>query len=441
MTEYENGLGLNWYIVSLVDREFVLGEVDRVNLKTRAEVAASEDAVEEDLKKARTVLYIVVVACALVPLVLTIVFVFRVTEPLMLLMTDMSFVATMNLEQVDPDRPLSLLSEINNMEKSFKTMLGNLLEYRQYLPQSVLITDTDEEDATSASADKPKISSKGSKGSHLSLSQRSYTESASAAAAANQRTVFDASVHTKNITLLVSNISQVHKVAAGKVGSVIAAYLEVLIASSKVHRGVVDDVCGDKVTVSFNALIHASNQKERGVNTALVIREKRNEEFKVNTAIACGPAVCGNMGCIGMKKFFMLGPVNTNVRRLERCGTSWNIPIVADGLVTKEVELSFTLRKLVAVRMKDGKCGVVSEIIKANEGGANEEWMYQLETQIERNEFSTENALLVKLYNEESASGVDTSKDYKNEVLSYYARTKTVPPVVDLFAKDLMVPE
>ena len=432
MAEYTNGLGLSWYVVSLVDREFVLGEVDRVNFKTRAEVAASEDAVEEDLQKARIVLYIVVVACALVPLVLTIVFVFRITEPLMLLMTDMSFVATMNLEQVDPDRPLSLLSEINNMEKSFKIMLGNLLEYRQYLPQSVLIDDTTEGEDSST------IVPAGKAPSTISRVFSTTDQSRTTASAANQRTLFDASVHTKNITLLVSNISDVHKKSVNKVSKVISAYLEVMMATAKAHRGVVDDVCGDKVTMSFNALLSASNNKTRAVDTALnVLKEHTKKDFTVNIAVSAGQAICGNMGCIGMKKFFMLGPVNTNVRRLERCGRSWGIPVIADGAVTKEVELTVVIRRLVLVRLKDAKMSLLSEIVRSEEQ-SNEEWMYQLQAQIRSNEYSEENSLVAKLYNDEESTVVPPG-EYKSEVLKHYMQWKAVPAVRNLFADEPMV--
>ena len=386
---FNNGRGLNWYVVALVDREYLLGEVDALNTATQEDIRKSESKVDDDLEKARMILYIVVVVAALIPIGLTVYLVFRITKPLIQLMEDMSHVAVMDLSSVDASRPLSSLSEVCAMEQSFKQMMKNLVEYRQYLPQSVLVDSATEE--TEAEED----TSTGIVSKHsLSESAVSGTSHSMRAAAA----AFSVAVKSKHVSIALSNINSLHATEQNKVVSTLSSYLEVLLESAKAARGIVDDMSGDKVTVCFNTVTGCASHKVHAAEYALAVRNRMNSGISVNVAIGSGSAVCGTVGCTGLKKYGVIGSVATDVRSLERCGSKWGVGVLADGDVGKAIDSHFTIRSFVKAKRANRKTTLLSEVVAAREAGQNEEWMYQLESAAAQDPYTKMNSAVVLLY-------------------------------------------
>ena len=388
----DNRRGLNWYVVALIDREYILGEVDALNTATQENIRKSESKVDDDLEKARMILYIVVVVAALIPIGLTVYLVFRITKPLIQLMEDMSHVAVMDLSSVDASRPLSSLSEVCAMEQSFKQMMKNLVEYRQYLPQSVLVDsateETEADDITQSKTGKDRSS-----GEHSASSLTSCSSIVPVATV-----VFGVAVKSKHVSIALSNINSLHATEQNKVVSTLSSYLEVLLESAKAARGIVDDMSGDKVTVCFNTVTSCGLHKVHAAEYALAVRNRMNSGISVNVAISSGSAVCGTVGCTGLKKYGVIGSVATDVRSLERCGSKWGVGVLADGDVGKAIDSHFTIRSFVKAKRANGKTTLLSEVVAAREAGQNEEWMYQLESAAAQDPYTKMNSAVVLLY-------------------------------------------
>eukprot|EP01061_Rhynchopus_euleeides_P036355 TRINITY_DN612_c0_g1_i2.p1 TRINITY_DN612_c0_g1~~TRINITY_DN612_c0_g1_i2.p1 ORF type:complete len:551 (+),score=180.62 TRINITY_DN612_c0_g1_i2:1023-2675(+) len=434
---FQDGIYINWYVVTMVDRYFVLNAVDEKNRATRASVAVREEEVHSDLRDARTLMYIVVILCVLAPIALTVVLVFRITKPLMLLMQDMSHVAVMNLEAVDADRPPSMLSEVRGMEISFKQMLKNLVEYRQYLPQSVLVDSETEGPSASSSHDR-----RGSSGMGVGGVAPSDTHSSSSATKALPvRQLFDSSLRSKSITLLCSNIRSLHtSMDATPLGTIISSYLEPLVQCARQQRGVVDDVCGDRVIVSFNTTIPAVSHNVNAVELTSVLRQQWKDTVQVNMAVASGKAVCGNMGCTGMKKYGVVGNVASNVRMLERCGNAWKVPVICDNTVAAEVTHFFTLRKVVMVKLKRGNTTMLHDVV-GNKSCGTDEWMYQLEESRNSDPYRLLNNAVVSVYEgdplvaKQHLEGCTVpGSEVAHELVAFALRTGVAPEPVDIFA-------
>ena len=385
---FDNERGLNWYVVALVDREYILGEVDDLNTATQKNIRAKKAKVDDDLEKARMILYIVVVVAALIPIGLTVYLVFRITKPLIQLMEDMSHVAVMDLSSVDASRPLSSLSEVCAMEQSFKQMMKNLVEYRQYLPQSVLVDSATEETEAEEDTSTGIVSNDRSS---ESVSGTSHSMRAAAAA-------FGVAVKSKNVSIALSNINSLHATEQNKVVSTLSSYLEVLLESAKAARGIVDDMSGDKVTVCFNTVTGCASHKVHAAEYALAVRNRMNSGISVNVAISSGSAVCGTMGCTGLKKYGVIGSVATDVRSIERCGSKWGVGVLVDGDVGKAIDSHFTIRSFVKAKRANGKTTLLSEVVAAREAGQNEEWMYQLESAAAQDPYSKMNSAVALLY-------------------------------------------
>eukprot|EP01061_Rhynchopus_euleeides_P036362 TRINITY_DN612_c0_g2_i1.p1 TRINITY_DN612_c0_g2~~TRINITY_DN612_c0_g2_i1.p1 ORF type:complete len:846 (+),score=284.32 TRINITY_DN612_c0_g2_i1:191-2728(+) len=391
---FDNKRGLNWYVVSLIDKEYVLGEVEKVNEQTRRDLHESEDAVDRDLFQARQLLAVVVVACVLIPTGLAVLLVFRVTEPLMSLMHDMSKVAVMNLVSVDERRSLSNLTEVRGMEVSFKQMLKNLVEYRQYLPQSVLYTDTE-----NSETDEDPVRSDQC-GSLVSASQSTSLQLGSKEASVRSGTtgMFDTGLCGRSVTILVSNIRNFHSYKDSRgLGSIITRYLEPFVQGAKNFRGIISDVSGDRVTVAFNTLLSVPTHRVKALELGLFIKGACSE-LNVNMAAATGVATCGNVGCTGLKTYTMVGHVASAVRALERCGRSWELPLLCDGKIASDAALLMYLRALVSAKLVTGaKDTLVHEVVSLKTV-CDEEWMYQLQQSQVEDPFHSLNACIHSVY-------------------------------------------
>ena len=440
----DNGLGINWYITTLIDREYVLGEVDRTTISTKQSVKESEDTVNGDLENARIVLYIVVVGVAILPIVLTVLLVLKITEPLMLLMRDMSYVAVMSLEHVDADRPLSKLSELNQMESSFKLMLNNLVEYRQYLPQSVLC-DTEEEHHSSAADHIEGLTSSRLDSHSKSRSECSMSKSMSIIG--NRGNLFDTQLKQKNVTVFVSNLcgflDKSDVPLLGK-ADLLTRYLEPVVASAKLNRGVIDDFSGDRIAASFNTSLPASSHRVNAVIFTTTVSKAWDQSQNIaissaNCAISTGSALCGNTGCTGLKKYSIIGGVACNARMLERCGRAWGVARICDSSIASDVQDRYSLRKLVRVSLKHAKPTILSEIVEEKQVTDNE-WMYQIEEGQAKDKYTPVNEAVGLLYKGDFASaqaklsaGVPGA-DLVRQLLEEAIRTGNIPDNVDIYA-------
>ena len=368
----------------MIDREYILGEVDRTVLATQRHIDDSEADVKADLQASRRILYIVVALLATVPTFLAVLLVFRITAPLLRLSEDMACVAVMNLSVVDTQRSTSILSEVGTMEDSFKRMIQNLIEYRQYLPQAVLQeSEAEEEDADSARVMSQSIQPSEAQG-QMSRSGSQHTSGKDSSVVGKKNVLKDSVMRKKAVTLLVSNIKAFHADRRADPSlSGLVAYFTQFVATAQGHRGIIDSVSGDKVYVSYNTVIASSNHKSHAVQTANQVTSKLREgqetkRYIVNVGIASTDSYCGNIGCNGLRSFSVIGACVANARMLERFGRHLGLSIVADGTVSDDAKFRFTVKSIAKAIMSDGKPTHLREVL-GEKCVAEEEWMYQIE--------------------------------------------------------------
>eukprot|EP01062_Namystynia_karyoxenos_P001165 TRINITY_DN1039_c0_g1_i5.p1 TRINITY_DN1039_c0_g1~~TRINITY_DN1039_c0_g1_i5.p1 ORF type:complete len:1114 (+),score=264.07 TRINITY_DN1039_c0_g1_i5:87-3428(+) len=149
--------GLRLTIALLIPRDEAMKTIDIATAKTRTEaeqaaaavrlsIQQSSDKTDEDKDDNFMLMIIIVVVACVVLIIISIVFVLSIIKPLLKLEQDMADVATMKLENVDLEEDPSKLEEVGNMQRSFITMVKNLIEYRNYMPQSILCGGEEEEE-------------------------------------------------------------------------------------------------------------------------------------------------------------------------------------------------------------------------------------------------------------------------------------------------------
>eukprot|EP00756_Hemistasia_phaeocysticola_P008293 Hpha_TRINITY_DN14570_c0_g1::TRINITY_DN14570_c0_g1_i1::g.47292::m.47292 len=307
MTIGSTGTDARWHVVIVIDREYVLGETERKQANTSAhvqasvaevaktvaereaqvaeEVVKSEEKVQDDLDQDRMILYIVVIAVAILLMVVSVIFVGVIVAPLLQLQVDMAEVAVMKLENVDEERPPSALAEVKEMQLSFKQMIANLREFRSYMPASVLVDSDDDTDADSDEPDRQELPTPNPQypamanppsgeltltKSNSHLSRHSHDRgldlrrgvSSSLALGVTRRLVGIAVCNVRDYSGMVER---------GSIGvlETNAAYLTGLVEVVRCRRGLVDGFHADRFYASWNGAKSASGPRNGAGRCAL----------------------------------------------------------------------------------------------------------------------------------------------------------------------------
>ena len=363
----------------LVPRASVMETIDASTNAIRAKVASdlsSADAQKEDA----VIVMVVVTAVAIMGLLaIAVVFTRYITSPLLKLGSEMASVAVMNLEAVDTGRAVSQLSEVGMMQRSFVTMVANLVEYRNYMPQSVLVNDSDEEyvSETKSSAQDTKSQS-GMSASRASPSSADMMQ--------NQKALLRVEgMKKKKVSLAHMNVVSWHAFCKNhKDAEVLSAHggiVEHIMSAVQHNKGVCDTFAGDRMLATFNAFVPKPSHGAACVKAAYEAATALGDVHKISYGCTTGEARVGNMGCNGMKKMSILSQSMSWVVVLERWNKEHNLPGVIDRAVSREAEGQVVLRcsgAMLFAKLSEKAQSVFT--VRGLCSSEDEEWMYQLES-------------------------------------------------------------
>eukprot|EP01061_Rhynchopus_euleeides_P000348 TRINITY_DN10225_c0_g1_i13.p1 TRINITY_DN10225_c0_g1~~TRINITY_DN10225_c0_g1_i13.p1 ORF type:complete len:893 (+),score=190.28 TRINITY_DN10225_c0_g1_i13:299-2680(+) len=431
--------GPNWHVVTLLDEQNLLGSIKTAQVTTRQHVQQRQDEVDNNLNHARNVLYIALAVASVVPVLLAVVLVFRVTQPLMVLVHNMSRVAVLDLEGAQTVQS-SLLAEVDGMNESFQMMVKNLVEYKQYLPQSVLLMSSEDEKRSECSRRTTQ-----SNGRLSSASSNSSPKSKGHVRVEQPAVLLGDVICVRHITMLVSNIIGSHAMSPDTLKDAMSQHVACFMACAKARYGV-PEVTGDKVVVCFNTILNTSRHKVQAAELASGVREKLSDVLNLSMAAATGSATCGNFGCTGLKKYAVFGSVATTAHALERFGRSYRIPIVCDGSIAADTESLFFLRRIARVFTNCGSTTMLHELADAKSLAAYE-WMYQMEYASLNDPYRPVNAAVEAIYSfnlehaKECLDKATVGKALAVQLLDHAQALRAPPPPVDLFAQVPLCPD
>ena len=382
MTTEMRHLTLLWYATLIVPRASVMDKIDASTNAILTKVDADRSSANAQKEDAAVVMAAVTTATVVCFLLVAIVFTRFITSPLHQLAEEMSSIAVMNLEGVDIDRELSRLSEVSHMQKSFKQMVKNLTEYRHYMPQSVLVNDS--EDVTTEGS-RTQLSTLDVSSSHHSAGP-SISISESVCAKTGMLRV--EGMKKKRVSMVYLNIVAWHEFCRSKKDSeVLSAHsrvMERIMHTAQRHKGVCDTFSGDRVLVSFNAYTPIASHRVACVVSSYEIEKSIAEAGVVTVSYGCttGDARVGNMGCTGMKKVTILAQRMSWVVALERWNRVLSTKGLVDGMLAREISAEVQLKCVGAMMFaKVCKKAVACYAVEGLREQVNQEWMYQIDTQ------------------------------------------------------------
>eukprot|EP00756_Hemistasia_phaeocysticola_P030034 Hpha_TRINITY_DN16268_c2_g9::TRINITY_DN16268_c2_g9_i1::g.11927::m.11927 len=415
------------YLMVLIDREYVLGETDRLqqatldnitatNLIIAEEVAQGRAAVKEELKRSdqavqdsldedRMILYISVAASALLLIVLSLVMAMKIVKPIRALEADMAAVAVMKLEGVE-EQSESALDEVSKMQASFVQMIKNLKEFRSYMPASVLLDDEEEEEeveevaseAPSRSGSNPRPSNAQSDMSKVTGSQRPSNSSLARSSRASKMSKQSAAkvvaalgvgVAKKAAAFAVCNVREfVDVFRLNDALDLHKEYLSSMVEWVKKTKGIPDGFNADRFYASFNGAKNTAGARAAAGRCALAMSTAAAEVFKgvskdgtmqgkISCAAGGGDVMCGNMGIDGMKKYCLVGVGQSFVHVLESHNAKMLTSVLCDLKVKNDVEQGHQMRQMLPVPYKGGVQRTFEIVCEMQAG--EDEWMYQLE--------------------------------------------------------------
>ena len=428
-----------WYSTLLVPRTSVMDTIDASTNAIRAKVASDLSSADAQKEDAVTVMAIVTAVAVIGLLAIAVVFTRYITSPLLKLGSEMASVAVMDLEAVDTGRAVSQLSEVGMMQRSFVTMVANLVEYRNYMPQSVLVNDSDKEVVSATESSHDMKSQSG-----MSRHSQSRATPSSAETMQNQKALLRVEgMKKKKVSLAHMNVVSWHafckKRKDAEVLSAHAGVIEIILTAVQHNKGVCDTFSGDKMLATFNAFVPKPSHSVSCVKAAHEAATTVGDVHTISYGCTTGEARVGNMGCNGMKKVSILSQSMSWVVVLERWNKEYNLPGVIDRNVSREAEGQVVLRCAGAVLYE--KFSENAQTVFAVKGlcsSENEEWMYQLES-ASNNPHALWNEVfehIIKQDFEKASSLLDSvAQDQRTpyEELMGYVREKAYAPyVVDL---------
>ena len=367
-----------WYSTLLVPRTSVMDTIDASTNAIRAKVASDLSSADAQKEDAVTVMAIVTAVAVIGLLAIAVVFTRYITSPLLKLGSEMASVAVMDLEAVDTGRAVSQLSEVGMMQRSFVTMVANLVEYRNYMPQSVLVNDSDKEDVSETDSTQDMKSLSGLSNSRASPS--------SVVTMQNQKALLRVEgMKKKKVSLAHMNVVSWHafckKHKDAEVLSAHAGVIERILTAVQHNKGVCDTFTGDKMLATFNAFVPKSSHSVSCVKAAHEAATALGDVHTISYGCTTGEARVGNMGCNGMKKVSILSQSMSWVVVLERWNKKEKLHGVIDRNLSREAEGQVVLQCAGAVLYE--KFSENAQTVFAVKGlcsSENEEWMYQLES-------------------------------------------------------------
>eukprot|EP01065_Artemidia_motanka_P042220 TRINITY_DN5618_c2_g1_i1.p1 TRINITY_DN5618_c2_g1~~TRINITY_DN5618_c2_g1_i1.p1 ORF type:complete len:983 (+),score=285.99 TRINITY_DN5618_c2_g1_i1:102-3050(+) len=413
---------MNVWLAVLIDREYVLGEIDRSQAATRkeiqesnervaqeveaaklavaAEIKRSNEDVQETLDKDRAILYSVIAGSSVVLMVMSVLFVAKIVAPIQQLQLDMHEVALMKLEHVDEGQTPSALAEVAAMQASFLQMIRNLREFRSYMPASVLVDDDEEEDEEPAGPDEAssissaqrshlkQVASRNSNGaSHSELGRQEST-------LRTKRSVDGAGkamglgLHKKKAVVMSANVTRFSFTTQSmSADSVLDAVSKVVASFSNAvqqSKGVPDGFNADRFYATWGAVRPVASAKTNATlaakkaSTCAADQLSKVAEFgKVTAAVSAGDVMCGNMGTQSMRKFCCIGAAPGLAHMLVAHCNVLQTAVLVDSNVGGEVQGKMFSRLMPPVRTWRG-VHKAFEVLEEKSVG-EDEWMYQLE--------------------------------------------------------------
>ena len=395
--------------VIMTPTEDIGRETDAITRATSALVQEQEDKTSKTKTRKNDEAVLVITILALLVMLLFLVLNDFVTRPFTQFAHAIQGVAYMRNVSDVSDGSSSLLMEVRVMSRAMDMLVGNMKEYKTYMPLSMLgqvQSDADSDgDVYTASDSTQKAKSRrsttdGSRGGSRSESCMSDR------VAMMQR--LRAGLHKKKASFAVCNLSNFNTAASTRpITETVAAhadYVSHVVVTAESLRGVPEQFCGDRIYVFFNGAKVCASHTTHALCFGDKVRADWNltegvHECQVNIAVTTGDVRAGNIGSATMKRYSCVGWPVSWCFLLERYGRASAVDLIADHCLYEVAQTHFVMRHhSFVVAGGKNRCVMVTAVMGAVDSKVGDEWMYELEKAKEQNPHNNWNRVIEAAY-------------------------------------------
>eukprot|EP01004_Peranema_trichophorum_P003570 NODE_2551_length_1553_cov_20.026573_g2197_i0.p1 GENE.NODE_2551_length_1553_cov_20.026573_g2197_i0~~NODE_2551_length_1553_cov_20.026573_g2197_i0.p1 ORF type:complete len:491 (+),score=68.99 NODE_2551_length_1553_cov_20.026573_g2197_i0:135-1475(+) len=363
--------------------------IDNVSLELNRTMTESQKAValevqdglrktDNRIDKGKLTTYLVAASLLLFVSAVAFMVNFVITKPMFDLMDAMADVANMRIEDayVNP----SALYEIQSMTIMFCRMSKNLMEYRSYMPQSILKKEftSNEDESTEIITNDSKL--------HSQDDNRSRTKKRLESISFKELHVIRTSIVMVNISGFHHIVAQNHTFAE-KFHSTLLDYMLNVVHQT---RGLAEPFFGDHLMVSYNTLSKSGIHHQCACRASIKFKQciqiaskqllDMDIQPSMTIGISSGQVHIGTMGCSGMKRFSIIGPCVNLAYMLERLCCLYEASVCVDQVVQGQTSTQFYFK--IVDRVLYNKYSenpmFIYQLVSEKNQDTQDEWMYEV---------------------------------------------------------------
>eukprot|EP01060_Flectonema_neradi_P008214 TRINITY_DN15877_c0_g1_i1.p1 TRINITY_DN15877_c0_g1~~TRINITY_DN15877_c0_g1_i1.p1 ORF type:complete len:854 (+),score=167.95 TRINITY_DN15877_c0_g1_i1:58-2619(+) len=428
---------LTWALCLLIPRSEVMQTIDERTDRINAEISKSRQDSDDERDKNFTTMMIVTFVCAVLLIVIAAICTSFIIRPINKLRDDMAAVASMQLELVSEESE-SVLSEVRDMQQSFKKMVSNLVEYRNYIQPSILVSigsSSSEETEIPTMGGGVSRSSQRSGGFSATISEHtgatSSLKSSNSNGVSKRLAINDETIKKRSISIVYLNLNNWHQFMRSNTDTVVvsahADFIQLALKNISGYGGVAETFCGDRLMATFNSVKHCSSHRVSASSCGRAISvESKGHAAQVSYACASGESKVGNIGCVGMKKLTIFSAAIPWVVALERQSRLIGTHGVVDQYVASDASHKFAMRiiEIVIFKKRSSNPIKIYELMFEN-NHRDEEWMYQIES-AQSSIFSAWNECWSCIMNSEWETARQFLTTYPGEKDDMYTKTMQI---------------
>eukprot|EP01065_Artemidia_motanka_P032117 TRINITY_DN3916_c0_g1_i1.p1 TRINITY_DN3916_c0_g1~~TRINITY_DN3916_c0_g1_i1.p1 ORF type:complete len:542 (+),score=112.01 TRINITY_DN3916_c0_g1_i1:176-1627(+) len=370
-------------------------EADRIREMQELNQTAQRKNTEAKLSHRSVQVALVTVVIALASVTPLLLFSEALTRTISTFALQLLDVSVMKVDTVGEGR--SVIEEVDAMYVAMSLVVRNLTEYRQYLPQTLLVASDGEEEAENndEAEQSPPLASRGNfTGADDCVSNsslRGSSQSSGQQAATSTVPHCTGALQHRTASLGVINVVGYRRFVRENGERAVAAfhdeYLQEISAKATSSKGIVDLFVGDRVSLSFNAMRQCGQHRSVAVNVMLYLTVECPvaRTTSLSGGAATGSALCGSLGTQGMRRFSVIGNVATVAALYERVCVQHGAVLLVDDSLRVDTEERYcyrllecvifpklTQRPLFMYAIRSSVCGTRASDVDADE------WMYCL---------------------------------------------------------------
>jgi hypothetical protein len=320
-------------------------------------------------------------------LIIAVIAAYLIAKPLVSIVKEISYLEDMELDQIAV-HPISIFAEIASIQGNFYTVVRRLIEYKAFLPSSVLQRDYGVEDVHEVESDFPI-----EKRSSVASIQESHSNSTTTSSHLAYRH-FALGLESSDSCTLTAKLNGFNTLfqvySPSEAVNWYGRVLEAVERCARISKGVLIHFDTNEFVIHWTShapsrhMLHCAQSMSEVIHNLIHQSGTSETDLSISIAVVFALTRYGNIGNKNMRKFCVLGPSPDISKKLATLSSKLKIGVVICDSLKIVNEKQFITRPIGYIKTESG-----SVLIHQNMGrkeSINDEWMYEMERDKKHNQ-------------------------------------------------------